>query len=345
MNGISIHCAISILRRLDTNIYKQISDILATNNKELGSGWKRAIHNSQLFLTMYQFDCQNDLPLDRNIEIMVWKSTFPNYPQLMSWENNIRIYEEIIRPELHIQYVLNCLIMYSGCHVNCKCVYKKMQILQNPLLAYSDVINLIHVSILNGIDIARLINDLINIRNWPKRLNISDKDFWNLAFEKLTQYRPVTKETINNLNTFVNKYVQMADWNKEHIYQLIDYKFLDNHRDLWPLMDWQKIIKYIKLPEPILHSIMEQIMLNRSIFGKTINIAYIPTFQSLTEDFIERWFVNTLYDQDHIWANIFRSQKHLSEEFCHKYEHKQPEDSVSRLLNIIKSMQINSSKI
>lgn len=435
MNGISVHCAISIFRRYTSYNYRRVVNILVQNGAgKLGSGWQRAFDNPQLFLTMYQFIDESQLTLDRDIELSVWKMAFPDYPKLFNWENNVKIYEAVIKRELHIQHVLDKLsddmpelsgtkfwkvttlngvldlkyssieriiftgskqhtvnlpdpnvsykkifnisnrstrtvfvnsgaeesiIVSPGMTINfvctngkwnfdvdkrknyCNPIYRAMREFKNPKLKYSEVEEFLQTATQLDMDLPRLIDDLIMIRNWPENTDIDKVNFWRIIFEKLSNYkqRAFNAERIRNLYDFIEKYSGQVDWQKDDVYKLINYEFLETHQDMWSFMNWQKIIQHIKLPEAILDSMMERSTSKQQFFRKNLNIAHLPTFQTLTEEFIEKWFVNTTWDQDHIWANIFRSQRHLSAEFRRKYSHKQGKGLTSYIHNTIADMR------
>lgn len=339
MNGISVHCAISILRRFSSANYKRVVDVLARHgNGKLGSGWQRAIDHPQLFLSMYQFSDDPELTTNRDIELQVWKATFPRYPQLSNWETNIKIYEGVIKRELHIQRALDHACRFD---VYNNGVYGAMRLFKNPALTISEVETFFLGAYEMRMDLPRLVDDLVEIRRWPSGLDeyVTKNDFWRCVFQRLASYKPNTERSIANLYAFIEKYTGQVDWQKDDIYKLIDYNFLEAHQDMWSFMNWQKIIQHIKLPEPILGTMMDRANTKQPFFGKYLNVAHIPTFQTLTEEFIEKWFVNGLYDQDHIWANIFRSQRHLSDEFRKKYEHKQPKGVTSKLQETIAGIQ------
>jgi hypothetical protein len=337
MNSISVHCVISILRRFLLINFKQIITILAKLDKtKLGSGWQRAINNSHLFLSMFQYCNCPDLTSNKVVELRVWKTIFPKYPQLSNWNNNIEIYESVIKRELHIQRVLDHLCLFD-LHNNE--IYGPMRFLKNPELTICELeIFLLGVPEIQ-VDLPRLVDDLVEIRGWPKHIDtyIKKNDFWRCVFRILSTYKPHTESQIANLYAFIEKYVDHIDWLKDDIYKFLDYNFLEAHTEIWLLINWQKIIIHIKLPEPILDTIMECANTQQPFFGKYINVAHITTYQRLTEEFIEKWFVKGLYDQEQIWACILRAQKHLSAEFFAKYVYKQSKN-VKSLLEILKGI-------
>lgn len=419
MNNISVHCAISVLRRLPLKMYKRIA-ILQTHRQGFSSKWQRAINHTPLFLHMFQFRDKQELTHDWKTELLVWKSAFPNYPKLMNWNDNFRIYKTYIKRELRIQRVLDDLCGFSNYYigepiisreeildltnfnntsdkpsVTVVCIgnrprtiilpavydfnyeihiinhstntivinpskyklnsnnditfvngvatdlihppplvsdYADMRMLQNQMLGYYDVQDFLIRAININMDLPQLLQDLIDIRNWPTSTSIAHDDFWHGVFGKLAAYsKGCSLNDKAKCTAFLEKYLDKVDW-KNDIYALIDADFLQKHKDLWESVTWRSIILSIRLPEYILQYLMENVTKYK------VNFAQIPIYQFLSEQFIERWFVDTQYDQEQIWENIFNLQQ-LSIPFKIKYAHKRFQGVASQIKRYIKSPQ------
>lgn len=332
MNGLPVHCTLSILRRFHKNVYTKIAKILTLYN--IGLGWKKAINNSQLFILIYQYS-DNDVASNKSVELQVWKRSFPEYPLLTSnWETNYGIYNNINR-EMFIQKALYRLLrseVTSNTH-------NDMLEFKNPKLSMHELITFLQISTYLHIKLPEFIDNLIEIRKWPDGV-ISANDFWKCVFQVLPIYKKKIDNNDNDLYTFIKKYIEYVDWKEEDIYRIIKYDFIQSYKHLWGIMDWKKIIKLIQLPTYVLEEIMTFVNTKKPYYGKYLNPAHIVQYQVLNEQFIEKWFVNQLYDQEHIWAIMFESQ-HLSEEFKTKYKYKKPKSMTSKILDAVKELQTN----
>lgn len=332
MNKLSIVPVLSILNRCNLDVYNKIA-ITAEITK--ASGWMRAVNNCTLFRKKYmglQFMIDNDT------ELRLWKKIFPNYPRLhLSYELNLRAFITIIHPEMYIQQTLERIRIDQKPDEDYEIdnILSRMTAFETPYIRYGDLqLFFQRLRDINA-DLPRFLECVIDLHGWPGCFNdFAEGNFWQLVSSHLHNYEP---EDLQYIQKFLSKHMHNFNWrkNSEHLYKFIDGDFIANNKKFWSIIDWNCVLTTVQLDESILEDMMKAAENNKSFYGQNSNVAYITSGQILTEAFIERWFVNKRYDQDHIWANIFRKQLHISANFKAKYDNKQPKPVTWNMRRIV----------
>jgi len=184
------------------------------------------------------------------------------------------------------------------------------------------------------VDLPTFLDNMCELHGWPGCFEATSSGFdeahgiyWKVIADELAR-----GNYIRTAPTFLAKYKKYITWsNSPKLYKYITEQWLLENEDIWPLINWTAIFTSVQLSERFLTPIMEQLIINNAQWNsQTPNIAFVASHQTLSEEFIERWYADTVYDKDHIWANIYRKQT-LSDEFRAKHTHRKPKPIMHKL--------------
>jgi hypothetical protein len=274
--------------------------------------WGSVLDDNLLFLKMFQ----------KENEEAIWQKVFPNYPRLTGrFSSNYFLLRTKVE---RYRYVTHCARLISNDSLFCEQIAEVIYRGENPDLNIADFERYIY-SLSNSfprINLVRFLECMIELHNWPFCFQGYKTNFpgqYGIYWKTICD--AFTRGMYPGVLEFLGKYKEHIIWSTRELYKYLTEEFLLQHRDIWRYLDWSSIIVKVRLNEHILEDILEVRAQRESWYGNWTNIAYIAAHQQMSESFIERWFVNTCFDEPTNWSNILRCQ-HISSHFKDKYEYK-----------------------
>jgi len=330
MNRLPITSTLLILNRLPKESVHNIASFLIKYNPN-ARGWVRGVNTCALFKKHYMLGGLTH----KYVEVNLWKEVFPFYPRLHeSYEKNYAAFVIIINPEMYVQKALD-IIEYK--YIGEESFMTTLRKFQTPIVSYSTLDSILFTFLMEDINIAKLLDIMCTLHNWPQCFigdnhSIDSDDFWNIVGEKLEM---LLIDHVLSSRNFLEKHIDDIDWYKyKRLYKCLNEEFLNNHPELYNRVQWSSFIQMVPLGEQLLGQIMDCSNKRERFHGQNINVSYIFSGQQVSETFIEEWVVGKQYDQDHVWANIFRHQT-LSDEFREKYKDRLQKDSTTELRKLL----------
>jgi hypothetical protein len=319
MDKLPVTITLAILNKMSVPDMHRIATILIKYvQPPKARGWHRAINTDKLFHKAFM-----RIP-NRNVEIPLWITVFHEYPKLSgSYAENFRRYITRIEPELAIQDWLDNIAHRDPSGVTRRAI-EEMREFRTPIIGYSTMRDFVSQMITPTITI----HNLIQLHNWPDALHknggLDPVNFWDIVCESLVAHIHVSRDVYQEkslIRPFIIKYREHINWKKvdyRDLYGCLREQFFDDYPEMCAKLNWVLVLTYIPLSEERLAVMMELANAKQQYHGQNVNVAYIFSHQYVSEAFIEKHVVNKLYDQEYIWANIFRKQR-LTSAFCEKY--------------------------
>ncbi len=272
------------------------------------NSWACVIDDDRLFL---RFFFSNDEE--------IWQKAFPAFPTLHgSFYRNLMSYRTV---QQH-KYLHYCANFVDGNDFlrDAASLFARGE---TPIFNIADFERYLY-EIINAysMDIVKFLTYAIELHNWP------------FCFEEYRTEHPtghgIYWQTICNALThglhpgvlkFLEKNKKHIIWKTRELYRYLNVDFLMRNKDIWYELDWSSILVKVQLYEELLGNILEVNAQNEPWYYHWPNISYICSHQRLSETFIEKWFLNTKFDNQTNWVNILRCQP-VSSIFSEKYEYK-----------------------
>ena len=275
--------------------------------------WSFMLNDNGLFLKKFQKVGEEE----------IWRKVFPNYPRLQdTFADNLTLYRNYIK---RYRFIIECattLVQEDNPDPFLSNILNSFKRGETPLLFISDFERFIYELSFLRSHFTKFLEYAIELFGWPFCFEGYRTQFpGNHGIYWKTICDAFTRGTFPGALMFLEKYKKNIIWNTRELYKYLNEDFLRRNKEIWTYLDWSSILVKVDLSEEILEIILEVRAQNEPWYGKWPNITYITSHQHMSETFIERWFVNTCFDNDVNWNNIIRCQ-HISAAFKDKYEHK-----------------------
>ena len=276
------------------------------------SSWASVMNDDVFFLKMFRAEKEE----------IIWRKEFPNYPRLAGqFSKNLLLLSRIRK----YRYVIFCANrLREDSPIFAGEIATVISAGGNPMLNIADFERyLYNISAeFPRISLVKFLDYMIELHNWPSCFEGYSTQFpgehgvyWKTICDALT------RQNFMGVLEFLEKYKTNIIWNTRELYRYLDEGFLVRNKDIWHKLDWSSILVKVQLNESILENILEVCAQREQWYGFWPNIAYMTAHQQMSEEFIEKWFVGTIFDNSANWNNILRCQ-HISAAFKDKHEHK-----------------------
>ena len=275
------------------------------------SAWADVLDDDRLFLRLF-FSNEYE---------GIWRKVFPAFPTLHgSFIKNSESYEDVVRHA----YLCFWSTFVSDSNIGNDFLSNTASLFalgETPVFNIADFERYIYEIVNSPTDLVRFLTYVIELHNWPfcfaeYRAHLTGHGiYWQTICDALT--RGPYPGTLR----FLEKYKRHIIWKTRELYRYLNVDFLVRNKDIWRELDWSSILVKVNLNEELLENILEVNAQNEPWYAQWPNISYICAHQHLSEGFIEKWFIDTKFDNPTNWSNILRCQ-HISTAFKDKYEYK-----------------------